>query len=100
MGIVTNDDRSEWFLRVGSATFYGLASFFITVVNKTVLTSYAFPSFQVLALGQMFATVVVLFIARNLGILTFPSPDMSVLRKIWPLPLIFVGNVVSGWEPV
>jgi len=35
------------FLRVLSALFYGLASFFIMVINKSVLTTYHFPSFQV-----------------------------------------------------
>lgn len=44
-GIGLNDDGSSdrqslMFKRVGSAVFYGAASFMITVVNKTVLTTY------------------------------------------------------------
>ncbi|XP_070564325.1 solute carrier family 35 member D2-like protein isoform X3 [Ptychodera flava] len=50
-----------------SAVFYGVASFLIVIVNKSVLTSFKFPAFQVLGLGQ-----------------------------IWPLPLIFMGNLVFG----
>ncbi|CAB0002218.1 unnamed protein product [Nesidiocoris tenuis] len=44
-------------LKIGSASFYALASFLITIVNKSVLTSYGFPSFQALALGQMVTTI-------------------------------------------
>ncbi|XP_063229530.1 LOW QUALITY PROTEIN: UDP-sugar transporter UST74c-like [Bacillus rossius redtenbacheri] len=94
------EDKSaaRWLLcqRVGSAGFYGVASFLITVINKVVLTSHGFPSYQVLALGQMTATVLVLFAAKRLGLLTFPAPERGTFRKIWPLPLIYVGNVMFG----
>lgn len=82
--------------RVGSAIFYGLSSFLITVLNKMVLTSYKFPSFQVLGLGQMTMTVVVLYLSKKLKILEFPSFDRTIIWKIWPLPLIYVGNMVFG----
>lgn len=84
------------FLRVRSAAAYGAASFLITVANKTVLTTYHFPSFQVLGIGQMVATVVILYISKRLGLLTFPNLDSSVFRKIWPLPFIYIGNLVFG----
>lgn len=92
----SNNERSVMFKRVSSAVFYGIASFMITVVNKTVLTSFKFPSFQVLALGQMLATVVVLFIAKKLKIVDFPPLEKNTFRKIWPLPLIYVGNMLFG----
>ncbi|KAM9096937.1 UDP-N-acetylglucosamine/UDP-glucose/GDP-mannose transporter isoform X2 [Sarcophilus harrisii] len=50
-----------------SALFYGTCSFFIVLVNKTVLTTYSFPSPLVLGVGQLF-----------------------------PLPLLYVGNHISG----
>ncbi|XP_074137792.1 nucleotide sugar transporter SLC35D2 isoform X2 [Sminthopsis crassicaudata] len=50
-----------------SALFYGTCSFFIVLVNKTVLTTYSFPSPLVLGIGQLF-----------------------------PLPLLYVGNHISG----
>jgi solute carrier family 35 protein len=87
---------SSMFLRVRSAAAYGAASFLITVANKTVLTTYHFPSFQVLGIGQMVATVVILYISKRLGLLTFPNLDSSVFRKIWPLPFIYIGNLVFG----
>ncbi|XP_020827345.1 nucleotide sugar transporter SLC35D2 isoform X8 [Phascolarctos cinereus] len=50
-----------------SALFYGTCSFFIVLVNKTVLTTYSFPSPLILGIGQLF-----------------------------PLPLLYVGNHISG----
>ncbi|KAJ1365007.1 UDP-sugar transporter sqv-7 [Parelaphostrongylus tenuis] len=44
----------------------------------------------------MVATVVVLFLARVLHIVSFPSIDYSIPRKIMPLPVLFVVNLVSG----
>lgn len=92
----SNTDRSVMFKRVSSAFFYGIASFMITVINKTVLTSFNFPSFQVLALGQMVATVLVLFGAKKLKIVDFPALERSTFGKIWPLPLIYIGNMLFG----
>lgn len=83
-------------LRVGSALFYGVSSLLITLVNKTVLTSYNFPSFQVLGLGQMLATIVVLFAAKKLRIVDFPNLEKSTFVKIWPLPMIYIGNMIFG----
>uniref|UniRef100_A0AAQ4QXM0 Solute carrier family 35 member D2 n=2 Tax=Gasterosteus aculeatus aculeatus TaxID=481459 RepID=A0AAQ4QXM0_GASAC len=47
--------------------FYAGSSFVITVVNKTVLTSFRFPSYMCLGIGQIF-----------------------------PLPLLFIGNHITG----
>ncbi|KAG8212654.1 hypothetical protein J437_LFUL019308 [Ladona fulva] len=88
--------RSNLFLCVISALFYGVSSFMITVINKTVLTTYGFPSFQVLGLGQMVATIVVLYSAKKLRILDFPDFGLDTFGKIWPLPIIFIGNMVFG----
>lgn len=55
-----NNSRVVYMKKVSSALFYGIASFLITVVNKTVLTSWKFPSFLVLSIGQMVAGIVIL----------------------------------------
>lgn len=89
-------EQSLFCYKILSALFYAGASFMITVVNKTVLTSYGFPSFQVLGLGQMAATIMVLFIAKKLHIVTFPDLDLSTAGKIFPLPLIYIGNMFFG----
>lgn len=75
---------------------YGICSFLIVVVNKTVLTSYKFPSFQFLALGQMIATIVVLGIGKKIKVVDYPEFSPDIISKIWPLPLIFVGNLIFG----
>ncbi|KAB7494380.1 UDP-N-acetylglucosamine/UDP-glucose/GDP-mannose transporter [Armadillidium nasatum] len=87
---------SPMFKRLLSALFYGVCSFLIVVVNKTVLTSYKFPSFQILALGQMIATILVLFTGRKLNFIDFPSYSKDIMIKIWPLPILYVGNLVFG----
>ncbi|XP_022907880.1 UDP-sugar transporter UST74c [Onthophagus taurus] len=84
------------FKRVSSAFFYGLTSFMITVINKTVLTYFNFPSFQILGLGQMLATVIVLYIGKKLKIVQFPDLELGTFWKIWPLPLIYIGNMIFG----
>lgn len=88
--------RTILFKRVASALFYAIASFMITICNKTVLTSYHFPSFQVLGLGQMCATIIVLFLAKQARFVEFPSFELSIFRKIWPLPIIYIGNMAFG----
>lgn len=89
-------DKALLAKKVLSAVFYALASFMITVVNKTVLTTYAFPSYQVLGLGQMVATILVLWSGRYMRIVQFPQLDGNVARRIWPLPVIYLGNMATG----
>lgn len=61
-----------------------------------VLTTFQFPSFQVLGLGQMAATILVLFVAKQFRVLHFPDLDLSTFRRIWPLPVIYIGNMLFG----
>lgn len=91
-----DENNSQMFKRIGSALFYGIASFMITVVNKNVLTTYNFPSVQFLGLGQMLATLIVLYIGKKLRIVSFPDFDLNTFGKIWPLPVIYVGNMLFG----
>ncbi|ODM92440.1 UDP-sugar transporter UST74c [Orchesella cincta] len=88
--------RAQYMMKLVTAIFYAVASFLITVVNKIVLTSYKFPSFQFLAIGQICATIVVLFLAKQLRMITYPPLGRDSFRKIFPLPLIFIGNAVTG----
>lgn len=91
-----NDDGTLFFKKVGSALFYGMSSFMITVVNKTVLTSYHFPSFLFLSLGQLLASIVVLGLGRKLKFVSYPPLKRNTFMKIFPLPLIFLGNMMFG----
>merc|ERR1712142_775454 len=89
-------EYSELLLKVVTALFYGISSFMIMVVNKRVLTVYSFPSFQVLGIGQMLATIFILSVGKTLKIISFPDLSTETFRKIWPLPLMYLGNMVFG----
>ena len=51
---------------------------------------------QVLGLGQMFTTLLILAVSRTLGLITFPGLSWETLGKIWPLPLLYLGNLLFG----
>lgn len=84
------------FLRILSAASYGIASFMIVVINKSVLTSYGFPSAQFLGIGQIVATILVLFCGKSLGIITYPNFHLGTISQIWPLPIFYLGNLLCG----
>jgi solute carrier family 35 protein len=44
----------------------------------------------------MVSTVVVLSVSKKLGYVSFPSLQKDTFRRIWPLPLIFAGNMMTG----
>uniref|UniRef100_A0A671URI3 Solute carrier family 35 member D1b n=1 Tax=Sparus aurata TaxID=8175 RepID=A0A671URI3_SPAAU len=89
-------DGSTLLQKLLAAGFYGVSSFFIVVVNKSVLTNYRFPSSTCVGIGQMLATIVVLRTGKLLGVISFPDLDLSTPRKMFPLPLLYVGNQISG----
>ncbi|XP_008287183.1 UDP-N-acetylglucosamine/UDP-glucose/GDP-mannose transporter-like [Stegastes partitus] len=92
----SSGDGPTVLVKLLAAAFYGVSSFFIVVVNKSVLTSYRFPSSTCVGIGQMLATVVVLRTGKMLGVISFPDMDRSIPRKMFPLPLLYVGNQISG----
>uniref|UniRef100_A0A8C3FYW9 Solute carrier family 35 member D1b n=1 Tax=Cyclopterus lumpus TaxID=8103 RepID=A0A8C3FYW9_CYCLU len=92
----TSGEDSTLYLKLSAAAFYGVSSFLIVVVNKSVLTSYRFPSSTCVGIGQMLATIVVLRTGKLLGVISFPDVDTSIPRKMFPLPLLYVGNQISG----
>uniref|UniRef100_A0A8C0J5C6 Solute carrier family 35 member D2 n=1 Tax=Chelonoidis abingdonii TaxID=106734 RepID=A0A8C0J5C6_CHEAB len=61
--------------RLLSAFFYGTCSFLIVLVNKTVLTTYRFPSPMVLGIGQMATTILILYVSKLNKIVHFPDFD-------------------------
>lgn len=91
-----NNQRSQLFEKIGSALLYGLVSFLLTVVNKTVLTTWHFPSFLVISVGQLSATVISLYIGKLTKVITFPDFSLDVPKKMMPLPVFHFGNMVSG----
>lgn len=88
--------ESQRWAKLGSAIFFGLSSFLIMIINKQCLTVYGFPSFEVLSLGQIIATVVVLKTAKVVGMVTFEDVTLHSIKTLMPLPLFYVGNMVFG----
>ncbi|XP_068279271.1 nucleotide sugar transporter SLC35D2 isoform X2 [Nyctibius grandis] len=82
--------------RVLSALFYGTCSFLIVLVNKALLSAYSFPSPVFLGIGQMATTILILYVSKLNKIVHFPDFDKSIPVKLFPLPLIYVGNHISG----
>ena len=44
----------------------------------------------------MFTTLLILAASRALGLITFPGLSWETLGKIWPLPLLYLGNLLFG----
>ncbi|XP_054271691.1 UDP-sugar transporter UST74c [Macrosteles quadrilineatus] len=83
-------------MKIWTAFFYACSSLLITIVNKTVLTTYEFPSFNILAMGQLVATVVILFLGKQFSVIKFPDFNSRTVSEISPLPFIYLGNMVFG----
>uniref|UniRef100_A0A8C0LDP9 Solute carrier family 35 member D2 n=1 Tax=Canis lupus dingo TaxID=286419 RepID=A0A8C0LDP9_CANLU len=79
-----------------SALFYGACSFLIVLVNKALLTAYGFPSPIFLGIGQMAATIMILYVSKLNKIIHFPDFDKKIPVKLFPLPLLYIGNHISG----
>lgn len=94
--MVETDSKSNTLHKISSAVFFGLTSFLITVVNKIVLTTYLFPSFLFLGLGQLIASVVLLFGAKTLKLIKLQSMSLEAFKEVFPLSMIFVGNMLFG----
>lgn len=79
-----------------AALFYAISSVLIMFLNKVVLTSYGLPSSNILAASQYIATMLICLALRGFSLVDFPSFSIQTFRDIHPLPLVYVGNTLSG----
>lgn len=83
-------------LRIASAAFYAIVSLLMVLVNKSVLTIHDFPSFFMLGVGQMISSCLLLGLAKTIGLISFPELSLETAKKVWPLPLFYLGTMVFG----
>lgn len=95
MGLLSKSRFSDLTLKLSSAIFYGVCSFLITVINKITLTTYAFPSSNILGLGQMIAIIFILKVASILNFITLRRVSYKN-KKIWILAIIYLCNLMTG----
>eukprot|EP00128_Syssomonas_multiformis_P012545 Colp12_sorted_trinity150504_noHs@7763 len=84
--------------QAGSALFYAVNSVLIMFVNKWVLTTYKFPSATFLSLAQFLATLVILYTLKKRGAISFPDVDAGMFKRVFPLPIIFMLNTLTGLD--
>jgi len=81
---------------VGSALLYAFTSTIIVTVNKSVLSIYKFPSVLFLSLSQLVITVFITQLCKALRIVSFPNFCLSSVRKVMPLPILYMLNMILG----
>ncbi|KAL5487374.1 hypothetical protein EMCRGX_G019967 [Ephydatia muelleri] len=82
--------------QVLASVFYGVASILIITVNKDLFATYQFPSFQVVGLGQIFTTIVVITLARLINVIHFEKPSLEQAKNVFPLPVFYLLNLMFG----
>ena len=73
-----------------------MIDFIFTQPLQSVLTIHHFPSANFVGLGQMCAAVLVLGFLRQCGVVSFPRLSSDMPRRIFPLPLFYVANMITG----
>lgn len=79
-----------------AALLYAASSIGIMMLNKFILTTYGFPSYNFLAIVQYAASLIVLLAQRWMGIVEFPAASWEAMKQVFPLPIFFLANTLSG----
>lgn len=86
---------SRMTVKLSSALFYAITSFLITVINKIVLTSYAFPSYNLLGVGQMLAIILILGTANSFKYVKLRKNSLKN-PSLWMLAIFYLANLITG----
>lgn len=90
-----NPKYSELTLKLLSALFYGVCSFLISVINKLVLTTYSFPSSNILGIGQMVAILLILQTAQTINLVKIRRVSIRN-KKLFILAGLYLANLITS----
>ena len=83
--------------KVGSAVGYGMSSYGLQIINKTLFVTYGFPSPPVLLLAQAVSAVVLIWTANAVGIIQADLRlSWALLGRLLPLNAVYAVQNVSG----
>lgn len=82
-------------LKLTSALAYGICSFLITVINKLVLTTYGFPSANILGVGQMVSTIIILRLAHLFKAVNIRTVSLRN-KKLFVLAFLYLANLMTS----
>lgn len=93
-----DDDKSIDFKKdkLLTALFYGVTSFAVIFVNKSVMTDFDFPYFDFLAFFQFLVTTIILGILIWFRKIDVPTLNYDIFIQVFPISIMFLGNIISG----
>jgi solute carrier family 35 protein len=94
---IANQLQPPQFLKLSTAVFYGVSSILVIFTNKAVMMNYKFHFFDFLALVQfLVTTTILLLLIAFKKIDTIPVINWHIFREIFPVSMMFLGNVLCG----
>jgi GDP-mannose transporter len=90
--------RSSASAAVLACVLYSLASIAMVLFNKLILSSFEFRFDMVLLCAQNLSSLVLLLLARWLGLLSFEAFEARKAMDWLPLNVLFVGMLYSGYR--
>lgn len=81
---------------IGSCLLYSTLSLSTTLTNKSLLTTYSFSYPFALLYWQYIVTAVLVVLAKLLGIISYPWPQMETVVRWLPLNMLFCLMLVTN----
>lgn len=79
-----------------AALCYALSSMSIIIFNKTVFSTFGFRSPVFVCLVHLSVCLFLVVLLKAFGWIDYPDFDLRVFKKMIPLSLCFVGNILLG----